>query len=114
VATILSKIVRREVPSDIVFQDDLVTAFRDIEPVSPVHILIVPNKVIPTVNDLTEGDQLLAGPMILVAKKVAQQEGIAEKSYRLIKNCNPDEGREVYHLHLHLAGGRPLGTALSG
>jgi histidine triad (HIT) family protein len=112
--TIFSRIVKREVPSEIVFQDELVTAFRDIDPVAPVHILIVPNRVIPTVNDLTEEDQGLAGHMILVAKKVAHQEGIAEKGYRLIINCNPDGGQVVYHLHLHLVGGQPLGAALLG
>ena len=110
--TIFSKIIKREVPSDILYQDNLVTAFRDIDPVAPVHILIVPNKAIPTVNDLNEKDEVLAGHMILVAKKVAQQEGIAEKGYRLIINCNPHGGQEIYHLHLHLVGGRPFGTAL--
>mgnify|MGYP000642674038 CR=1 FL=1 len=107
--TIFSKIIQGEVPSDMVYQDDLVTAFRDIHPAAPVHILIVPNKVIPTVNDLTEEDAMLAGRMMLVAKKLAAQEGIADSGYRIIVNCNAHGGQEVYHLHMHLIGGRPLG-----
>ncbi|RMG98615.1 MAG: HIT domain-containing protein, partial [Chloroflexi bacterium] len=104
-----AKIIAGEIPADIVYQDDLVTAFRDINPVAPTHILIVPNKVIPTVNDLTEEDEPIAGRMLLVAKKLAEQEGIAEDGYRLIINCNRHGGQEVFHLHMHLVGGRPLG-----
>jgi len=90
-----------------------VTAFRDISPSAPVHILIVPNKVIATVNDLTEEDEQIAGRMLLVAKKVAEQEGIAEDGYRLIINCNEHGGQEVLHLHMHLLGGRPLGPMVA-
>lgn len=111
--TIFTKIIRGEIPSDIVYQDDLVTAFRDINPNAPVHILIVPNKVIATVNDLTEEDEPIAGRMLLVAKKVAEQEGIDQDGYRLIINCNEHGGQEVFHLHLHLLGGRPLGPMLA-
>jgi histidine triad (HIT) family protein len=107
--TIFSKIIQGEIPADIVYQDDLVTAFRDINPLAPTHILIVPNKEIPTVNDLTEEDEQVAGRILLVAKKLAEQEGIAENGYRLIVNCNEHGGQEVFHLHLHLIGGRPLG-----
>lgn len=107
--SIFSKIVSGEVPSEIVYQDELVTAFWDIHPAAPVHILIVPNKEIPTVNDLTKDDEKVAGRMILVAAKVAQQEGIADDGYRLIVNCNRHGGQEIYHLHLHLIGGRHLG-----
>lgn len=110
--TIFAKIIRGEIPADIVYQDDLVTAFRDINPQAPVHILIVPNKAIPTVNDLTEADEQVAGHLLLVAKKLAQQEGIAEDGYRLIINCNAHGGQEVFHLHLHLLGGRRLGPML--
>jgi histidine triad (HIT) family protein len=78
-----------------------------------VHILIVPNKVIATVNDLTEEDEQIAGRMLLVAKKVAEQEGIAEDGYRLIINCNEHGGQEVLHLHMHLLGGRPLGPMVA-
>ncbi len=108
-ATIFEKIVRGELPADIVHQDDRVTAFRDIRPAAPTHILIVPNKPIPTVNDVTSEDEPLLGHMIYVAKQLAEKEGIAEDGYRLIINCNKHGGQEVYHLHLHLIGGRPLG-----
>ena len=109
-STIFSKIIRGEIPAQIVYQDDLVTAFRDIHPAGPVHILIVPNKEIPTLNELTEADEVTAGRMLLAAQKLAAQEGIAESGYRLIINCNRDGGQEVFHLHLHLIGGRPLGA----
>jgi histidine triad (HIT) family protein len=89
-----------------------VTAFRDINPAAPVHILIVPNKVIPTIDDLTDEDQLLAGRMMLVAKKLARMEEIAEDGYRLIINCKKHGGQEIYHLHMHLIGGRPLGPMI--
>lgn len=107
--TLFAKIVSGEIPSDTVFQDEQVTAFRDINPVAPTHILIVPNRVIPTVNDLTTDDEQLVGHMVLVAQRLAEQEGIAEDGFRLIVNCNQDGGQVVYHLHLHLVGGRPLG-----
>lgn len=107
--TLFAKIIRGEIPSDTVYQDEHVTAFRDINPVAPTHILIVPNRTIGTVNELTEGDEQLAGHMLLVAKRIAAEEGIAEGGYRLIINCNEDGGQEVYHLHMHLVGGRPLG-----
>lgn len=110
--TIFSKIIRREVPSDIVYQDEQVTAFRDINPQAPVHILIVPNKLIPTVNDVTEDDEQMLGHMFIVAKQIAAQEGIAESGYRLLVNCNRDAGQEIYHLHMHLLGGRRLGPML--
>ena len=110
--TIFSKIIRREIPSDIVYQDELVTAFRDIRPQAPTHILIVPNRLIPTVNDVTPEDELALGRLFTVAKQIAQQEGIAESGYRLIVNCNHDGGQEVYHLHMHILGGRKLGPTL--
>ncbi len=109
VPTLFSKIIEGKLPADIVYRDDLVTAFRDINPAAPVHILIVPNKTIPTVNDLTEKDEQLAGRMLLVARNLAEVEGVAESGYRLIINCNRHGGQEIYHLHLHLIGGRPLG-----
>ncbi|MBQ8707696.1 MAG: HIT domain-containing protein [Succinivibrionaceae bacterium] len=106
--TIFSKIIRHEIPSDIVYQDEQVTAFRDISPRARVHVLIVPNKVIPTVNDLEPQDKVLAGHLFAVAKKIAAQEGIAETGYRLIVNCGADGGQEVPHLHMHLLGGERL------
>ena len=111
--TIFSKIVQREIPADIVYQDEWVTAFRDIHPQAPVHILIVPNQEIPTVNDLTEADVMVAGRLLWTAKLLAEQEGIAADGYRLLINCNQHGGQEVFHLHLHLLGGRPLGPMLA-
>lgn len=111
--TIFSKIIRREIPSDIVYQDDLVTAFRDISPQAPSHILIIPNQLIPTVNDVKPEDEAALGRMVTVAAKIAQQEGIGEDGYRLIINCNRHAGQEVYHIHMHLLGGRSLGPLLA-
>lgn len=111
-ATIFSQIIDGKSPADVVYRDDLVTAFRDSNPAAPVHILVVPNRHIPTLNDLQIQDEALAGHMMLVAKKVALQEGVAEKGYRVIINCNADGGQEVLHLHLHVLGGRPLGPML--
>lgn len=111
--TLFAKIVSGEIPGDIVYQDELVTAFRDISPQAPTHILIVPNKVIPTVNDITSEDEQAVGRMMLVAGQLAKQEGIAENGYRLMINCNDHGGQEVYHLHMHLLGGRPLGPMLA-
>ena len=110
--TIFSRIVKGESPADIVYQDEQVTAFRDIRPLAPVHILIVPNKEIPTVNDITVDDEKLIGHMFVVAKQVAASEGVAESGYRLLVNTNRDANQEVFHLHLHLFAGRPLGPML--
>lgn len=112
-STIFERIVRREIPADIVYQDDLVTAFRDIAPRAPTHIVIVPNRAIPTVNDVTLEDEPALGRLFTVARALADAEGIAEGGYRLIVNCNEHGGQEVFHLHMHLVGGRPLGPMLS-
>ena len=111
--TLFEKIVAREIPATIVFQDDRVTAFRDIHPRAPVHILVVPNKAIPTANDIADEDEELVGHMFTVARRLAREEGVAEKGYRLIINCNEHGGQEVFHLHVHLVGGAPLGPMLS-
>ena len=111
--TIFSKIIRREIPADIVYQDELVTAFRDITPQAPTHILIIPNKIIPTVNDVSAEDEQMLGRLFVVAAKIAQQQGIAEDGYRLIVNCNQHGGQEVFHLHMHLVGGHKLGSMLA-
>ena len=111
--TIFSKIIRKEIPADIVYQDDLVTAFRDINPRAPTHILIIPNNVIPTVDDVTSEDEQVLGRLFTVASKIAREEGIAEDGYRLIVNCRQHGGQEVYHLHMHLLGGRPLGRMVA-
>ncbi|MDZ4763753.1 MAG: histidine triad nucleotide-binding protein [Chloroflexota bacterium] len=112
-ATIFSKIIAKEIPSEIVFQDERVTAFKDIHPQAPVHILIVPNREIPTVDDVTDTDEAVLGHMIVVAQQVARQLGIGDSGYRLIINCKGDGGQEVDHLHLHLIGGRRLGPMLT-
>ena len=112
--TLFEKIVAGEIPATIVHQDDRVTAFRDISPQAPVHVLIVPNKPIPTANDVTEADEAALGHMFIVARDVAKREGIAENGFRLIINCNAHGGQVVYHLHMHLVGGAPLGPMLSG
>lgn len=111
--TIFSKIIRREIPADIVYQDELVTAFRDISPQAPTHILIIPNVLIPTVNDVKEEHEVALGRMLVAAAKIAEQEGISENGYRLIVNCNRHGGQEVYHLHMHLVGGQALGPMLA-
>lgn len=111
--TIFSKIIRKEIPADIVYQDDLVTAFRDINPQAPTHILVIPNKLIPTMDDVGEDDEAALGRMMTVASKIARAEGIAEDGYRLILNCRDHGGQEVYHIHLHLLGGRRLGPMLT-
>lgn len=111
-STIFSKIIAREIPAEIVYQDERATAFKDIHPLAPVHILIVPNKEIPTAADVTEDDEALLGHLFVVARKVAEQLGIAESGYRLIINCKGDAGQEVFHLHMHLLGGRRLGPML--
>jgi histidine triad (HIT) family protein len=112
-STIFSKIIAREIPADIVYQDDRVTAFRDINPQAPTHILVVPNQEIATANDVSEADEQMLGHLLVVASRIAAQEGIAEKGYRLMINCNEHGGQEVFHLHLHLLGGRPLGPMLT-
>ena len=111
--TLFTKIVKGEIPADILFQDDRATAFRDIHPQAPSHILIIPNKPIPSVNDIGEEDEALVGYLFTVARQLAQQEGIADNGYRLLINCGPHGGQEVYHLHMHLLGGRPLGRMIS-
>ncbi len=107
--TLFSKIIKREIPADIVFQDDRVTAFRDINPQMPTHILIVPNKEIATVNDATAEDEALLGHLFILAAQLAREAGIAEDGYRLLVNCNRDGGQEVFHIHMHLLGGGRVG-----
>lgn len=106
--TIFAKIIRREIPADIVYEDEQVLAFRDINPQAPTHVLIIPKEEIPTVNDLSAEHKSLAGHMMTVAAQIAAEEGIASDGYRLVFNCNPMGGQEVYHLHLHLLGGRQM------
>jgi histidine triad (HIT) family protein len=111
--TLFERIIQGELPASIVHRDDRVIAFRDINPRAPTHILIVPMKPIPTANDVTSADEALLGHMFVVAAEIARREGIAENGYRLIVNCNVHGGQEVYHLHLHLLGGKPMGPMVS-
>jgi histidine triad (HIT) family protein len=111
--TIFSKIVNREIPAEIIYQDDRVTAFKDIHPLAPVHILIIPNIEIPTADDIQPEHEATLGHLFVVAQQVARQLGIGESGYRLIVNCKGDGGQEVFHLHMHLLGGRKLGPMLA-
>ena len=111
--TLFERIIAGDIPGDIVHRDDRVTAFRDIRPRAPTHILIVPNKPIPTANEIADADEALVGHMFTVARDLAKREGIAKDGYRLIINVNEHAGMEVYHLHLHLIGGRPLGPMVT-
>jgi histidine triad (HIT) family protein len=112
--TLFERIMAGEIPADVVYRDDRVIALRDIRPRAPVHILIVPHKAIATANDIADEDEPLVGHLFTVARDLAKKEGIAESGYRLIINCNRDGGQEVYHLHLHLVGGKPLGAMVAG
>ena len=111
--TLFEKIIAGDLPATVLYRDPLVIAFLDIKPAAPVHILIVPNKPIPTADDIADEDESLIGHMIIVARDLARQQGIAKNGYRLIINCNADGGQEVYHLHVHLLGGRRLGPMIS-
>ena len=101
------KIIERKIPADIVYEDDRSLAFRDINPQAPVHVLIIPKKVIPTHADLTDADKELLGHLHLMAAKLAAQLGISD-GYRLVLNCKEGAGQTVPHLHLHLLGGRGM------
>ena len=102
------KLVARDIPADIVFEDEDVIAFRDIAPQAPTHILIIPKRHISTLNDLTEKDCALVGRLQFTAQKIAKEIGIADDGYRVVMNCNEDGGQTVYHIHMHLLGGRAL------
>ncbi len=106
--TIFGRIAAGEIPADILYQDDDLVAFRDLSPQAPTHILIIPRKPIPTLNHLEEEDAELVGKLFLAAARVAKQVGIAEAGYRVVINCNAAGGQTVFHLHLHLLGGRPM------
>lgn len=102
------KIIEREIPADIVFENEELLAFRDIDPKAPVHVLVIPKRRIPTANDLQPTDGEMVGRLVLAAAEIARQEGLAEDGYRLVLNCNEQGGQSVYHLHLHLLGGRKM------
>jgi histidine triad (HIT) family protein len=103
---VFCKIVSGESPAQIIYRDDLVTAFRDIHPIARTHILIIPNRHIASVNELEAGDEPLVGHMVMVAKGLAVQEGVAEKGYRLLVNTGVHGGQTILHLHLHLIAGK--------
>ena len=105
---IFCKIVREEMPATIVYKDEQVTAFRDIHPVAPTHILLVPNQHIASTNNVTERDEQLLGHMLSVVKPIADKEGISKSGYRLIVNTGPDANQVVFHLHLHIIGGQRM------
>jgi histidine triad (HIT) family protein len=105
---IFCRIVAGEVPSDIVYQDEDFLAFRDISPQAPTHVLVIPKTHIASSAELTEGQQGLVGRLIIIAKNLAEKEGVAERGYRLVINCGPDGGQVVPHLHLHIIGGKRL------
>ena len=102
------KISAGEIPADIVFQDDDVLAFRDLNPQAPTHFLVIPKKHISTINDIQDQDAELIGKMYLAAKQVAKDEGIDESGYRTVMNCNAGAGQTVFHIHLHVLGGRGM------
>ena len=106
--TLFDRIIRREIPADIVFEDEDILAFRDIQPQAPVHVLFIPKRPVATLNDLQIDDTLLAGKLILAAAAYAKREGFAEAGYRTVFNCNADGGQSVYHIHLHLLAGRQM------
>lgn len=106
-------IIKKKIKADIIYQDSLVTAFHDLCPQAPVHILIVPNILIPTVNDVETRHEVILGRLFLVAAKIATMKNIDHSGYRLIINCNKNAGQEIYHLHMHLLGGKLLGPLLN-
>jgi histidine triad (HIT) family protein len=106
--TIFKRIIDREIPADIVYEDDRCLAFRDIHPQAPTHVLVIPKKEIPTLDDIAEGDAALLGHLLLTTRQIAAKLAL-DQGYRVVINCGADAGQAVWHLHLHLLGGRPLG-----
>lgn len=107
------KIVKGEIPSTKVYEDEEILAFKDINPVTPVHILVIPKKHISSLNEIEPEDQMLIGKIFTTIKKIAKEQGIAENGYRVIANCGEDGGQEVKHLHFHILGGKKLGTKIA-
>ena len=106
--SIFTKIINKEIPADIVYEDHDLIAFNDINPQAPVHVLIVPKKEIKTINDIDDNDKEIIGKIFLTAKKIAKKLNIDKMGYRTVFNCNEHGGQTVYHIHLHLLGGRQL------
>ena len=111
---IFCKIIKREIPSSIVYEDDEIIAFRDINPVAPVHILVIPKKHISSLGELNEGDESVIGKIYTVINKIAKKEEIDKKGFRVVVNCGEDGGQEVKHLHFHIIGGKKLGIKICG
>lgn len=103
------KILAGEIPADVIYESESAIAFRDINPQAPTHVLIIPRMHVATINDITESDQAMVGSLYSAAKEIAAAEGIADEGYRVVMNCNEGAGQTVFHLHLHLLGGRALG-----
>ena len=107
-STIFKKIIDKEINADIVYENDNILAFKDVNPVTPIHILIIPKKEIPTINDISENEKSLIGEMFIIAGEIAKKLKINKSGYRVVFNCNEDGGQTVFHLHMHLLGGRSL------
>jgi histidine triad (HIT) family protein len=107
--TIFTKIINKEIPADILYEDDMALAFKDINPQAPVHFLVIPKKPIATINDIAAEDRELVGHLSVVAAKIASDLGVAEQGFRTVMNCNEFGGQTVYHIHLHVLAGKPLG-----
>jgi histidine triad (HIT) family protein len=106
--SIFEKIIKREIPADIVFENDEIIAFRDISPQAPVHVLFVPKRRFDTLNDVPDSEALMLGRLMLAAQAYAKSIGIADDGYRVVMNCNRNGGQTVFHIHMHLLGGAPL------
>ena len=109
---IFCKIIKKEIPSSVVYEDNEILAFKDINPVAPIHILVIPKKHIESLVDLKQEDELLIGKIYTVINKIAKQEGIEKNGFRVVVNCGEDGGQEVKHLHFHILGGRKLGVKI--
>jgi histidine triad (HIT) family protein len=107
--TIFTKIINRDIPAEIIYEDDFALAFNDISPQAPIHFLVIPKKPIRTVNDIQHEDKELVGHLYWVTSQIAQQQGFAEQGFRTVMNCNEYGGQTVYHIHLHVLAGKPLG-----
>lgn len=110
---IFCKIINKDIPSNIVYEDEEILAFRDIKPIAPVHILVIPKKHIEKVTNLEKNDEELVGRIFTTINKIANQEGIAEDGFRIVVNCGENGGQEVKHLHFHIIGGQKLGIKIS-
>jgi len=107
--TIFSKIINKEIPAEIIYEDELALAFKDVNPQAPIHFLVIPKKAIATINDIQQQDKPLVGHLSWVAAQVAADMGFAEQGYRTVMNCNEYGGQTVYHIHLHVLAGKPMG-----